>query len=395
MFFAGVTAALWVWVVITARVVRNRLYATFVGVMLGVYSLIALAIHPAAPPWSQLFLACHVTVYLNFVFLAWPRMRPWWFRLLVSYPSAFMVGGTLLALPWALASTVVAPKFIFIPYALAAFGLFQSLTSRRDQVDVVVGDGVVEVLGPHRSPEFREERPLSIVQITDPHLGPFMSVRRLKAICERAVARAPDLVVLTGDFLTMESQRDPRDLIEALAPLKAMPGQVFACLGNHDHEALPLVERALRENSVTLLVDDETTIDTPAGKVQLVGFDFHFRERAQRIPAVAAAHPRKPDHLRVVLLHDPGAFRHLPEGDGDLVLSGHTHGGQVGLVSLGAGWTFLRLFGLKIPDHGLWARGRDRLYVHRGTGHYGFPLRLGVPNEESLLRVHRAQFPAQ
>ena len=43
------------------------------------------------------------------------------------------------------------------------------------------------------------------------------------------------------------------------------------------------------------------------------------------------------------------------------------------------------LFGL--PDHGLWARGRDRMMIHRGTGHYGFPLRLGVPAEESLLRV--------
>jgi predicted MPP superfamily phosphohydrolase len=51
----------------------------------------------------------------------------------------------------------------------------------------------------------------------------------------------------------------------------------------------------------------------------------------------------------------------------------------------------MRLFGGgALPDHGLWARGRDRLYVHRGTGHYGFPLRLGVPSEESLLRVHRA-----
>jgi len=43
---------------------------------------------------------------------------------------------------------------------------------------------------------------------------------------------------------------------------------------------------------------------------------------------------------------------------------------------------------VKAPDHGLWARGTDRLYVHRGTGHYGFPLRLGVPAEQSLLRVH-------
>ena len=92
---------------------------------------------------------------------------------------------------------------------------------------------------------------------------------------------------------------------------------------------------------------------------------------------------------RIVLLHDPGAFKHLPPGEGDLVLSGHTHGGQVGLLSLGLSWTFLRLFGDTIPDHGFWARGTDRMYIHRGTGHYGFPLRLGVPAEESVVRVHR------
>lgn len=61
----------------------------------------------------------------------------------------------------------------------------------------------------------------------------------------------------------------------------------------------------------------------------------------------------------------------------------------MGLISLGRAWTFLRPFGTSMPDHGLWARGRDRLYVHRGTGHYGFPVRLGAPNEESVLSVHR------
>jgi len=71
------------------------------------------------------------------------------------------------------------------------------------------------------------------------------------------------------------------------------------------------------------------------------------------------------------------------------VLSGHTHGGQVGLVSLGLPWTMMRVF-MNAPDHGFWARGSDRLYVHRGTGHYGFPLRLGVPAEESVLFVHAA-----
>jgi predicted MPP superfamily phosphohydrolase len=121
--------------------------------------------------------------------------------------------------------------------------------------------------------------------------------------------------------------------------------------------------------------------------VQLLGADFVFRDRAAHLQALCAKHPRQAGALRLLLLHDPGAFRHLPEGEADLVLSGHTHGGQVGLVSLGLPWTLMRAF-VNSPDHGLWARGTDRLYVHRGTGHYGFPLRLGVPAENSLLRVH-------
>jgi hypothetical protein len=217
-----------------------------------------------------------------------------------------------------------------------------------------------------------------------------MSVARLRSICERAVAAQPDLVFLTGDFLTMESQRDPQLLLDALAPLNAYAGRSFACFGNHDHEAPEVVRRALRENGVQLLVDDAAEVETSTGPVQIVGMDFRRRERAEHLASVTAAHPRKAGVLRIVLLHDPGAFRHLPDGSADLVLSGHTHGGQVGLVSLGLPFTMLRLFGIRIPDHGYWARSTDRLYVHRGTGHYGFPLRLGVPAEESILRVHRA-----
>jgi predicted MPP superfamily phosphohydrolase len=166
-----------------------------------------------------------------------------------------------------------------------------------------------------------------------------------------------------------------------------LPGRVFACLGNHDHEAPFIVRRALEQNGVALLVDDSALVETAAGKVQIVGMNFVWRERERHLAEVCAAHPREPDALRMVLLHDPGAFVHLPAGEADLVLSGHTHGGQVGLVSLGLPYTMMRAF-VKMPDHGLWARGTDRLYVHRGTGHYGFPLRLGVPAEESLLSVH-------
>jgi predicted MPP superfamily phosphohydrolase len=393
-----VTLVGWLGVVAAALVFRGRQFATFAGVFTGVYSLIALGVAPAfaAPPAvAAAFLGLHALVYVNFAGLARPQMRGFAYRVVVSWPASFFAAGTLLALPWALALAFGLGRWAaltaWFPYLLAGAGLVQSLAAKREHLHLVVGDPPAPGPAPHPHGEHRAERPLRIVQITDPHLGPFMSVARLRGFAERAVAEDPDLVLLTGDFLTMESQSDPRLLSEALAPLRALEGRVFACRGNHDHEAPETVARALAECGVRLLIDESVTVETPAGPVQIVGIDFTFRDRAAHLARVCAAHPRRDGHLRVVLLHDPGAFRHLPEGHGDLVLSGHTHGGQVGLLSLGLQWTFLRLFGLRIPDHGYWARGRDRMYVHRGTGHYGFPLRLGVPAEESVLHVHRVE----
>jgi predicted MPP superfamily phosphohydrolase len=318
-----------------------------------------------------------------------PKLRGLLYRATVSVPAAFFGAGTLLALPWAIVAAFgVTPHGAFVPYLLALVGIVQSLSAREEAIDLVVADGEdVGDLRRHHPRAHRVARPLKLVQITDPHLGPFMSVSRLRRIAERAVKREPDLVLLTGDFLTMESHRRPELLAAALEPLKALEGRTFACLGNHDHEDLENVRRALASAGVRLLVDDAAEVTTLAGNVQIVGFDFVWRERAKHLQAVTARHPRKPSSLRLLLLHDPSAFKHLPAGEGDLVLSGHTHGGQVGFVSLGLPWTLMRAF-VSAPDHGLWARGVDRLYVHRGTGHYGFPLRLGVPSEESMLHVH-------
>jgi predicted MPP superfamily phosphohydrolase len=335
-----------------------------------------------------LFVYLHVLVYLQALLLIRPRMRPLWYRALLSIPAAFFSAGTLFALPWGVAAAfgwrLPLPG---VPYALALFGVVQSLTARREQVDVVVADGSVNGLRRHPNGRERVARPLRIVQITDPHLGPFMSVERLRGIVESALLREPDLIVLTGDFLTMESQADPRLLGHALEPLRALPERVFACFGNHDHEAPETVRRALDQAGARLLLDDSAMVQTPAGLVQILGADFAFRDRAQLLARLCTDHPRVSGAFRLLLLHDPGAFRHLPPGQADLVLSGHTHGGQIGLLSIGLPWTLLRLF-VDSPDHGLWARGTDRLYVHRGTGHYGFPLRLGVPAENSLLCVH-------
>ncbi|MDB4945001.1 MAG: phosphodiesterase [Labilithrix sp.] len=391
-WFSLMSLAGWLVVVATAWSVRGRPFGGFVGVLVGIYSLVAVAMSAPFARVLPVYAALHATVYVNFLVLSRPRMRPFVYRLLVSWPAAFFAAGTLLALPWAvLLALGLHPYAPWLPYALAAIGMVQSLTTQWREVDVVVGPSTdaVAKLAPAASGMGRVDRPLRLVQISDPHLGPFMSVKRLARICERAVAADPDLVVLTGDFLTMESQSDPDLLRDALAPLKKLPGRVFACNGNHDHEAPAVVVRALAENGIAHLVDDAADVETAAGPVQIVGMDFAWRDREAHLARVCAAHPRRAGAVRIVLLHDPGAFRHLPLGEGDLVLSGHTHGGQVGLLSLGLQWTFLRLFGDRIPDHGIWGRGTDRMYIHRGTGHYGFPLRLGVPAEEVLLRIHR------
>jgi uncharacterized protein len=375
--------------VVSLALLRSRAYAMFRGITLGLQVLFAAALVPRFQSVLPLFCYLHAAVFLQSIGLIRPRMRSLPYRALISVPGAFFAAGTLLSLPWVLGRAFGFDlPGVFVPYVAAGIGVLQSLWSREETRHIVVADSqVVPALSRHAVSGARVQRPLRLVQITDPHLGPFMSVERLARICQRAVEKSPDLVLLTGDFLTMESQADPRLLEQALAPLKQLHGRTFACLGNHDHEAPATVRRALRENGVTLLVDEATSIDTEAGRVQLVGMDFVWRERKEHLTRVCLAHPREPGALRIVLLHDPGAFVHLPEGEADLVLSGHTHGGQVGLVSLGLPYTMMRAF-VKMPDHGLWARGTDRLYVHRGTGHYGFPLRLGVPSEESVLAVH-------
>ncbi len=386
--FAWSSLAAAVAVVVAAAALRGRFYATFAAVLLGIHTAVTVALFPHAGVLAPLFVYLQATVYLHFASLIFPKMRPAFYRALVSVPASFFVAGTFLAVPWAIAAAVgFRPIGAWVPYALALAGLAQSLFARAEQIDISLDDEDVPSLRRHPRGELRVERPLRIVQISDPHLGPFMSELRLRGLVERAVAQEPDLVLLTGDFVTMESHHAGDALARALAPLRPLRGKVFACLGNHDHEAPETVARALELAGARLLVDEATVVDTDAGRVQILGLDFSFRNRREKMAAACRKNPRQEGALRLVLLHDPGAFAELDEGEADLVFSGHTHGGQLGLLSLGLPHTIVSAL-TRIPDHGLWARGKARLYVHRGTGHYGFPLRLGVPSEESLLRVH-------
>lgn len=388
--FAYATLGIWLAAMLLALRVRSARFAVAIAIIGGVQALLSIAVEPRLGWPTPLTIALQLAAYAPFFRLRPRGLRPPLYHAVVSLPGAWWVAGTLLSLPWAISVAVGHPlPLAWLPFLLAAVGFADSLIREEEVVDIALDrTPAAPVPERHQSlSEVRVQRPLRVIQITDPHLGPFMSEARLRRICERAVAREPDLILLTGDLLTIESNRDKGALTRALQPLALAKGRCFACLGNHDYEALDVVRTALAAASVRLLVDEAVCVDTPAGRVQILGVDFRWNDRDTHLREVCAKNPRPEGALRLVLMHDPGAFQHLPEGEGDLVLSGHTHGGQIGLLRLGLPHTVLSAM-TSIPDHGLWARGRDRLYVHRGTGHYGFPLRVGVPAEHSLLQIH-------
>jgi len=285
------------------------------------------------------------------------------------------------------------------PWFLAASGLFSSAWPRKETVRI--RPSAERPRRPHRLscerrrevlPNRNERGVLRVAQVTDPHLGGLWSVARLRSMLERIAARGPDLVLLTGDLLALEGMFSPGALAQALAPLRDRPGTCFAALGNHDLDALGEVRRALSANGIRLLVDQRARVQTWVGPVEVIGIaqlrSHEFAERPdhlRKVLAESAAPVGDGIAYRICLLHDPSRFADIdPEAPGapDIFLSGHVHGGHLGLVGLGLPWTILT--GTRWPDHGLWGLGRCRLYAHRGTGTFGFPLRIGVPGEDLL-----------
>jgi predicted MPP superfamily phosphohydrolase len=365
-------------------------YALAAGVALTILTALSAGVYRVAGPLTPLVWYGQVATWLFVVGMTARRVRfPGW-RAVVSWPASWFVAGAMLALPWSVTGITAGA---WVPFAIATAGMARSLTARRETVTLDLSTPAPDEV--RRIPMVRRRRGMSspghsglrIVQISDPHLGPFMSEARLRGICERAVAAHPDLIVLTGDYFTRETHDDWELLARALAPLRAHP-HVYACRGNHDLECPEAVTKGLEAAGVRLLIDEAVTVETRVGPVQIVGMDFHWRDRARKMRGVLVDLVRRPEVFRLVLLHDPGAFQHLADGAADLVLSGHTHGGHVGLVSLGLDWTAIQALA-SIPDHGGWGRGKNRLYVHRTHGHYGFPLRVGVPAEESVLEIVR------
>jgi predicted MPP superfamily phosphohydrolase len=231
---------------------------------------------------------------------------------------------------------------------------------------------------------------LRLAHLSDIHVGGAMNRERLLQVAALTNDARPDIVMHTGDFLTHRSGNFDQPLYEALARIRAPHGQ-WACLGNHDFDDVRNLTTKLAGAGVRVLRDRMVRLEIDGEQVEVGGLDFLFYQpdRDTRYTAIVDRWPRRGTAPRLLLNHDPSAFRSLPDGCADLVLSGHTHGGHVGIqLSQSHAITVIGLSGL--PDQGIFRRGDMQMFVTRCVGFYGYPIRIGIPPEIAILTLRSA-----
>lgn len=200
----------------------------------------------------------------------------------------------------------------------------------------------------------------TIAQISDLHMEAF-NRPVLEAAIETVNRLQPDLVVSTGDHI-VQGRRYLDDLQQLLSKFEARVGK-YACLGNHDYEDCDDsagVRRALSGAEFQVLVNEHVLLQCEGQTLQLAGADDLMLGRQCLETLTQGLSPEEP----VILLnHNPANFRHVSTFNPDLVLSGHTHGGQFGLPT----WlTRLQVGSYYVAGH--YQEGDSRLYVNRGLG---------------------------
>ena len=234
---------------------------------------------------------------------------------------------------------------------------------------------------------------MTIAHLTDFHLGHHLPIRYLHEVVERTQAQRPDLIALTGDFIH-KGFRHVEAVASAMRGFSAPLG-VMAVLGNHDfsvrnalgwrrHKGLhSAVADALGANGVRVLRNEAVCLERPGGQLFVAGIDDLWSGECNPAAALAGLCPTSP---RIVLAHNPLTVEQLDGHRCDLMLSGHTHGGQIDWP--GAGRFLLgkraRRFAVGLCHH-----GSTPVYVSKGVG-FGVRFRFGVRPEVSFVTLKRA-----
>ena len=222
---------------------------------------------------------------------------------------------------------------------------------------------------------------LRIGFLTDLHRSGSVTHAMADSAVRALLAESPDLIVLGGDYVTWGGGRARffvTPAAEALAPLRA-PHGVFAILGNHDDDHdMPM---ALTRNGFTVLRDARTTIDVRGESLDIAGIRFWTRKAVDIARVIRGASTNL-----ILLAHTPARLPEAVSLAVPLMLSGHTHGGQIVLPGLGA------IAAREFPVvEGLARRQGTSVFVSRGVGTVYIPIRLNCPPEIAILTLEPAQ----
>lgn len=251
--------------------------------------------------------------------------------------------------------------------ALAGVGAY-GVAYERHQIERITRDLSVRGLPPALDG-------LRIGMITDVHHSSVVPAEDVTRAVNLLKEATPDIVVLGGDYISFFDRAYASPVAELLAPLAGAPQGSFAVLGNHDDEKE--MPAALTARGFTVLKDQRTSLTVKGERLDLAGIRFWTRS-----PSEVASVLRGTGGTTILLAHDPRRLTEASALDVQLVLSGHTHGGQVLIPGVGA------IAGRKFPVlAGSAMRENTSLFVSRGVGTVYVPMRINCPPDVAILTL--------
>ncbi len=234
-----------------------------------------------------------------------------------------------------------------------------------------------------------------IAQLSDIHIGPFMTARSVRKYAAQVNQLKPDLVALTGDFVTWQASPE-REVVEALSGLKA-PFGIFGSIGNHEIWAgvEDSITRLFAAQGTKVLRQENVTLASAGERLNLIGVDYqslsHFGRHGDGFVSEYLEGVEKlvlPDTVNILMSHNPNTFDRAAELGIDLSLAGHTHGGQVTMEYISPNLSPARLITAYV--RGWFRKGDSQLYVNRGIGTIFSPVRIDCPPEITIYELKRA-----
>jgi predicted MPP superfamily phosphohydrolase len=224
-----------------------------------------------------------------------------------------------------------------------------------------------------------------IAQISDIHVGPTIKRDFVEAIVDRVNGLKADMVAITGDIVD-GSVHDLAHHTEPLARLESRHG-TYVVTGNHEYySGAPAWIRELRRLGARVLLNEHVVLDHDGAKIAVAGvtdYSAQYFDASQKSDPHAAAAGLPEATTKVLLAHQPRSAASAEDAGYDLQLSGHTHGGQF--------WPWNLFVRLQQPfTAGLNRLGKMWVYINRGTGYWGPPMRFGIPSEITRIRLVRA-----